>query len=109
VAGALLVAVGTLPMVSWLPAVGATAIVPLGALTVIVAAIGSAAEARSLGRLGTPLGFQRRMMLGNAVVLVAVVVAYTLMGQPTAGAAIVDLVLVGLLRYIGFRRPRRAP
>jgi hypothetical protein len=115
VAGDVLIGVGALPVVSWLWVGGPTMIVPLAALTVIVAATADAAEARSLSRRGTPLGANRRMMLSNAVVLVAVLVAYTLMGQPTGSAPVVGLVLVGLpayvglLAYIGFRRRRRTP
>jgi MYXO-CTERM domain-containing protein len=108
VAGDLLLAVGVLPVVSWLWAIGPTLLVSLGALTVIVAATADAAEALGPGPRGTPYAVQRRVLLGNAVVLAAVLVADTLMGQPTAGAPIVGLVLLGLLASIGHRRRRRS-
>jgi hypothetical protein len=116
VAGDVLIGVGALPVVSWLWVIGPIMIVPLGALTVIVAATANVVEARSLSQRGTPpLGANGRMMLGNAVVLVAVLIADTLMEQPTRSAPIVSLVFVGLpvyvgvLAYIGFRRRRRTP
>jgi LPXTG-motif cell wall-anchored protein len=107
-AGDLLLAVGVLPVVSWLWAIGPTLLVSLAALTVIVAATADAAEALGLDPRGTAHAAQRRMLLGNAVVLVAVLVADTLMGQPTVGAPIVGLVLLGLLASIGLRRRRRS-
>jgi hypothetical protein len=108
VAGDLLIAVGTLPLVAWLWVGGPTVIVSLVALTVIVAAVVQAAQVRSLGRRGAPLPANDRMLLGNAVVFVAVLAAYALMDRPTASALIVGLVFLGLLAYLGFRR-RRIP
>jgi LPXTG-motif cell wall-anchored protein len=109
VAGDLLIAVGTLPPVAWLWTGGPAVIVSLLALTVIVAAVVQAAQVRSLGRRGAPLPANDRMLLGNAVVFVAVLAAYTLMDRPTASALIAGLVFLGLLAYVGFRRRRRAP
>lgn len=107
VAGDLLVAVGVLPVVSWLWVASPILLVSLGALTVIVAATADAAEALGLGPRGTPHAAHRRMLLGNAVVLVAVLIANTLMGQPPAGAPI-GLVLFGLLAFMSLRRRRRS-
>jgi hypothetical protein len=109
VAGDLLIAVGALPPVAWLWTGGPAVIVSLAALTVIVAAVVQAAQVRSLGRRGAPLGANDRMLLGNAVIFVAVLAAYALMDRPTASALTVGLVLLGLLAYIGFRRRRRTP
>jgi LPXTG-motif cell wall-anchored protein len=109
VAGDLLIAVGMLPPVAWLWTGGPAVIVSLLALTVIVAAVVQAAQVRSLGRRGAPLPANDRMLLGNAVVFVAVLAAYTLMDRPTASALIAGLVLLGLLAYVGFRRRRHTP
>jgi hypothetical protein len=109
VAGDLLIAAGTLPPVAWLWTGGPAVIVSLVALTVIVAAVVQAAQVRSLGRRGAPLPANDRMLLGNAVVLIAVVAAAALLGRPTASALTVNLVFLGLLAYVGLRRRRRTP
>ena len=105
VADDLLVAVGALPMVSWLWVMGATVIASLEALTVIVAATANAAESGHLRQRGTPLEAHDRMRLGNLVVFLALLIAYNLMGASVRGTGI-GLALIVLLSYAGLRRWR---
>jgi MYXO-CTERM domain-containing protein len=105
VAGDVMIAVGAMPMMPWLWIIP----LPVAGLTVIVAAVVDAAEARSLGQRHAPTRRPGdRVLLGVAAALVAVLVAPLVIGAPLWGAFAVAPVLLGLVVYQGLRQGRRA-
>jgi hypothetical protein len=103
-AGDLMIAVGAMPMMPWLWIIP----LPVAGLTVIVAAIVDAAEARSVGRRSAPAGGAERLLLGAAAALTAAIVAHLVIGTPLLIAFAAAPVLLGLVVYLGLRQGRRA-
>ena len=106
VASDLTVAAGALPGVPWIWTGSSWfAALAFSAITVVVAAAVDAAERHHLGWKGQKLGGDARMMLGNAIVFAALVVAVpVMMGGGWVGAGALVIILVGLPTYRRLRR-----
>jgi len=105
VVGDVAVAAGMLPAVPWL-GVGPAALLPFAALTVVVAATFDATDARRPPAPDHRPGDGGRMLLGNAVVFLAVLLAYDLLRPELENTGVGGIVLI-LIGYIGLRRRRR--
>ena len=102
VAGDLVIAVGALPAVRWLGTSGAV-LLTLAALVVIVAATLDLA-AITAARRGRRLDGEDRMLLGNAVAFLAVLVGSAAIGLGSFGAGGLVIVAIGALSYLLRRR-----